>query len=61
MGMLQELYIFCNHGTTITVLVFFMNDLTANETQVMCPGCELGNIWLRHLHPNYIAQICNML
>ena len=39
------------------VLVFFMNDLTANETQVMCPGCGLGHIWLRHLHPNYIAEI----
>ena len=38
-----------------TIKVFFMNDLTANKTQVMCPG--LGHIWLRHLHPNYIAQI----
>ena len=39
------------------ILVFCMNDLTANKTQVMCPGCGLGHIWLRYLHPNYIAQI----
>ena len=39
------------------ILVFFMNDLTANKTQVMCLGCGLGHIWIRYIHPNYIAEI----
>ena len=43
-------HLFENQG--ITVLVFFMNNLTENKTQVMCPGCGQGHIWLRYLHPN---------
>ena len=33
------------------LLVFFMNKLTANKTQVMCPVCGQGHTWLRYLHP----------